>query len=90
MVITGEGSLDCQSLRGKAPVGVSRCAHAHGIPTFAIAGVSTLTSAQVQGAGFDGVRTLNELEPDLSRCTKYAAKLLTLVTERLIRDSTPA
>jgi glycerate kinase len=90
VVITGEGSLDCQSLRGKAPVGVSRCAHAHGIPTFAIAGVSTLTSAQVQGAGFDAVRTLNELEPDLSRCTKYAAKLLTLVTERLIRDSTPA
>ena len=89
MVITGEGSLDCQSLRGKAPVGVSRCAHAHGIPTFAIVGVLTLTSAQVRGAGFCAVRTLNELEPDLSRCTKYAAKLLTLVTERLIRDSPP-
>jgi glycerate kinase len=89
MVITGEGSLDCQSLRGKAPVGVSRCAHAHGIPTFAIAGVSTLSSAQVRAAGFGAVRTLNELEPDLSRCTKYAATLLTLVAERLIRDSTP-
>jgi glycerate kinase len=89
MVITGEGSLDCQSLRGKAPVGVSRYAHAYDIPTFAIAGVSTLTSAQVRGAGFGAVRTLNELEPDLSRCTKYAAKLLTLVTERLIRDSPP-
>jgi glycerate kinase len=90
MVITGEGSLDCQSLRGKAPVGVSRYAHAHGIPTFAIAGVSTLTSTQVRGAGFCAVRTLNELESDLSRCTKYAAELLTLVTERLIRDSPPA
>ncbi len=87
MVITGEGSLDCQSLRGKAPVGVSRYAHAHRIPTFAIAGVSTLTSAQARAAGFGAVRTLNELEPDLARCTKYAAELLTLVTERLIRDS---
>lgn len=87
MVITGEGSLDGQSLRGKAPVGVSRCARPHGIPTFVIAGVSTLTSAQARTAGFGAVRTLNELEPDLSRCTTYAAKLLTLVTERLIRES---
>ncbi|GLE50834.1 glycerate kinase [Mycobacterium montefiorense] len=88
MVITGEGSLDGQSLRGKAPVGVSRCAHSHGIPTFAIAGISTLTSAQARTAGFGAVRTLNELEPDLSRCTKYAANLLAVVTERLIREST--
>ena len=88
MVITGEGSLDSQSLHGKAPVGVSRCAHAHAVPTFAVAGVSTLTSAQARAAGLGGVRTLNELEPDLSRCTENAAELLTLVTEQLIRDST--
>lgn len=88
MVITGEGSLDGQSLRGKAPVGVARCARPRGIPTVAIAGVSTLTRAAAQTAGFGAVRTLNELEPDLSRCTTHAAKLLTLVTERLIREST--
>lgn len=87
MVITGEGSLDGQSLRGKAPVGVSRYAHAHGIPTFAVAGVSTLTGVQARAAGFGAVRTLNEVEPDLSRCTKYAATLVALVTERLVRES---
>jgi glycerate 2-kinase len=87
MVITGEGSLDGQSLRGKAPVGVSRYAHAHGIPTFAVAGVSTLTGVQARAAGFGAVRTLNEVEPDLARCTKYAATLLTMVTERLVRES---
>ncbi|OBA60224.1 glycerate kinase [Mycobacterium sp. 1100029.7] len=88
MVITGEGSLDSQSLRGKAPVGVSRCARPHGIPTFAIAGVSALTSAQVRTAGFGAVRTLHELEPDLARCTENAAELVALVTEGLIREST--
>jgi glycerate 2-kinase len=87
MVITGEGSLDGQSLRGKAPVGVSRYAHARGIPTFAVAGVSTLTGVQARAAGFGAVRTLNEIEPDLSRCTKNAATLLTLVTEQLVRES---
>jgi glycerate 2-kinase len=87
MVITGEGSLDSQSLRGKAPVGVSRCARTHGIPTFAIAGVSALTSTQVRSAGFCAVRTLNELEPDLARCTANAAELVSLVAEGLIRES---
>jgi glycerate 2-kinase len=33
-LVTGEGSLDRQSLRGKAAVGVCRCASAFGIPTF--------------------------------------------------------
>lgn len=89
VVVTGEGSLDVQSLRGKAPVGVSRCAHKQGVPTFAIAGVSTLTSAQARAAGFAAVRTLTELEPDPRRCTQDAAHLLTQVTEALIRESMP-
>ncbi len=89
VVVTGEGSLDVQSLRGKAPVGVSRCAHKHGVPTFAIAGVSSLTGAQACAAGFAAVRTLTELEPDPRRCTQHAAHLLTRVTEALIRESTP-
>ncbi|OBI53857.1 glycerate kinase [Mycobacterium sp. E787] len=88
VVVTGEGSLDVQSLRGKAPVGVSRRAHRHGVPTFAIAGVSTLTGPQARAAGFAAVRTLNELEPDLQRCTTHAAGLLTRATEALIREST--
>ncbi|OBI23432.1 glycerate kinase [Mycobacterium sp. E2327] len=89
VVVTGEGSLDVQSLRGKAPVGVSRCAHRHGVPTFAVAGVSTLTSAQARAAGFAAVRTLNEFEPDLRRCATHAASLLSRATEALIRECTP-
>ena len=85
-VVTGEGSLDAQSLRGKAPIGVSRCAHKCGVPTFAIAGVSTLTGAQARAAGFAAVRTLNELEPDPRLCIKHADELLTRVTEQLIRE----
>lgn len=37
-VITGEGSLDNQSLAGKTPVGVARRAHALGVPVVAFAG----------------------------------------------------
>jgi glycerate kinase len=86
IVLTGEGSLDAQSLRGKAPMGVSRCARKHGVPTLAIAGVSALTGAQARAAGFTAVRTLDELEPDPRRCIKHAEELLTRVTDQLIRE----
>src|SRR2546430_3408054 len=38
LVITGEGSLDRQTLEGKTPVGVARLARKPGKPAFAIAG----------------------------------------------------
>ena len=38
LVVTGEGRLDNQSARGKAPVGLARLAHRHGKPVIAIAG----------------------------------------------------
>jgi glycerate kinase len=38
LVITGEGRIDEQSLRGKAPVGVARRARRFGVPVVAVAG----------------------------------------------------
>jgi glycerate kinase len=84
-VITGEGSLDGQSLRGKAAVGVCRHAEAHGVPTFAVAGVSALTPAEVRGAGFAGVFSLSDVEPDRDRSMTNAAALLAVLTEKLAR-----
>jgi glycerate kinase len=84
-VVTGEGSLDRQSLRGKAAIGVCRRACAHGVPTIAVAGVSALTRAEVEEAGFAGVYALSDLEPDRARSMSHAAELLTEVGERLAR-----
>lgn len=47
LVITGEGSLDEQSLRGKVPAGVLRAAQAAGVPTAILCGVA---SVQPEGA----------------------------------------
>jgi glycerate kinase len=38
LVLTGEGRLDGQSLRGKAVLGAARCAAGRGVPTVAIVG----------------------------------------------------
>jgi glycerate 2-kinase len=84
--LTGEGSLDHQSLRGKAAVGVSRRAGAHGVPTFAVAGVTTLDPVEIDTAGLVGVYALSDLEPDRQRSISRASELLTLATERLTRE----
>ena len=44
LVITGEGSLDRQTLRGKAPIGVARAAVRASVPVVAVAGRRLLTA----------------------------------------------
>ncbi|MFL6085368.1 MAG: glycerate kinase [Mycobacterium sp.] len=84
-VVTGEGSLDRQSLRGKAAVGVCRRAHLDGVPTFAVAGVSALTPAEAEAAGFAGVYALSDWESDPGRSMSHAFELLAMVSEKLAR-----
>ena len=55
LVITGEGRLDVQSLRGKAPLGVARIARRHGKPVIAIAGSLGDDLDVLQAQGFDAV-----------------------------------
>jgi glycerate kinase len=85
-VVTGEGSLDRQSLRGKAAIGVCRRASAYGIPTFAVAGISALAPDEAHAAGFAGVYALSDLEPDSERSMSRAAELLAAAAEKLARQ----
>ena len=62
LVITGEGSLDEQSLLGKTPMGVARAAAAAGVPVVAVCGRTTLTPEQQQDSGFRQVYPLTALE----------------------------
>ncbi len=76
-VITGEGSLDDQSLAGKSPVGVARRARAAGVPkVYAVCGRNLLSTAAAASAGFDEVFALSDVEPDLQRSISRAAELL--------------
>ena len=58
LVVTGEGSLDEQTLRGKAPAGVAAEASAAHVPTVAVAGRCSLDEQTWRRAGFDAVYTL--------------------------------
>lgn len=76
LVVTGEGSLDDQTLRGKAPMGVCAAAREAGIPVIAVAGRCLLSETVLGTAGFEAAFTLTDLEPDPSRSIAHAAPLL--------------
>ncbi len=85
-VITGEGSLDEQSLMGKTPVGVARAAAAVDLPVYAVCGRTTLSAEAIADAGFAGARALSELEPDAERSMAEAGPLLEQLAEDLVRS----
>jgi len=84
LAVTGEGALDEQSLRGKAPVGVARLAALHGVPVAAVCGRLELTEDQLRRAGIARAVALTEIEPDPDRSMIDAAALLTRLAPRLL------
>jgi glycerate 2-kinase len=88
LVITGEGSLDAQSLHGKAPVGVARAAAAHdpAVPVVAVAGVCALPADRLRAAGIEAAYALTDIEPDVARCRADAGPLVERLAQRIADD----
>ncbi|MDT3398655.1 glycerate kinase [Streptomyces sp. B1866] len=86
LVITGEGSLDEQTLHGKAPAGVAAAARAGGVEVVAVCGRLALSPAALGAAGIARAYALTELEPDPGRCMAEAGVLLERVGRVLARD----
>jgi glycerate kinase len=86
LVITGEGSLDAQTLHGKAPAGVAAAARAAGRQVVAVCGRLALSPGELAAAGVSRAYALTELEPDVARCLAEAGPLLERLAERLARD----
>lgn len=86
LVITGEGSLDAQSLGGKTPMGVAAAARAAGVPVIAVCGISDLPEQRLHDAGFAARYRLSDLEPDPARSMAGAAGLLTRIGESIASD----
>ncbi len=86
LVITGEGALDGQSLRGKAPVGVARAAAEAGVPVVAVSGRCLLTGEELRAAGFAAAYALADLESDPARCMAHAGPLLERLAEEIGRS----
>jgi glycerate kinase len=86
LVITGEGSLDEQTLHGKAPAGVAAAARAADKDVVAVCGRLALPPQTLGRAGFRRAYPLTDAEPDVAKCIAEAGPILERVAERIARD----
>ncbi|MFJ9863066.1 glycerate kinase [Streptomyces sp. NPDC101165] len=86
LVITGEGSLDEQTLHGKAPAGVAAAARAAGKDVVAVCGRLALPEEALHRAGIGRAYPLTSLEPDVAKCIADAGPILERVAERIGQD----
>ncbi|RSS26190.1 glycerate kinase [Streptomyces sp. WAC05458] len=86
LVITGEGSLDEQTLHGKAPAGVASTARAAGKEVVAVCGRLALAPEVLGRAGIRRAYPLTDVEPDVAKCIADAGPILERVAERIARD----
>jgi glycerate 2-kinase len=86
LVITGEGSLDEQTLHGKAPAGVAAAARAADKEVVAVCGRLALRPEALGRAGIKRAYPLTEIEPDVAKCIADAGPILERVAEQIARD----
>jgi glycerate kinase len=86
LVVTGEGSLDEQSLRGKVPVGVAQAAAQHGVPVVAVTGRCSIGQDQLRAVGISAAYALSDLEGDPARSMEQAAPLLERLAMRVAKE----
>ncbi|MFE0648283.1 glycerate kinase [Streptomyces sp. NPDC059534] len=86
LVITGEGSLDEQTLHGKAPAGVAAAARAAGKEVVAVCGRLALPPEALGAAGIRRAYPLTALEPDTAKCIANAGPLLESTAAAIAHD----
>ena len=85
LVVTGEGSLDDQSLGGKAPVGVARIARDFQVPCYAVAGEVSADPGALKRQGILGSASLIEAVGK-DRAFADPAGAIVVATKALIRQ----
>jgi glycerate kinase len=86
LVVTGEGSLDAQTLRGKAPAGVAAAARRAGVPVVAVAGQCLLDGEALAGAGIGSVHALLDEASYDGEAFDAPGPLLERIGARIARD----
>ena len=85
LVITGEGKIDSQSLRGKVVIGVARAAKQVGVPVVAIVGGAEGDLSPAYEEGVTAVFPINRLPQDFSISRYHAKENLAFTAENIAR-----
>ncbi|GAA2176074.1 glycerate kinase [Agrococcus versicolor] len=84
LVIVAEGSLDAQSLLGKAPVGIARHAAALGVPCVAVAGRVAVDRHALADAGIDDAVAAVDVAPSVDAALAEPARWVRAATAVLV------
>ena len=85
LVMTGEGSVDYQTVYNKAPIGVARLARARGIPVVAIVGSLGERYREVHDHGIDAVLAITSRPMTLEEASERVDELVTDAAEQAMR-----
>lgn len=84
LVLTGEGSFDSQSLRGKVVAGVAGAARGRGVPCHVVAGRVAVEPGEAAAAGITGTHSLvDHFDGDTGRAMAQPAAGLRALAARL-------
>ena len=86
LVVTGEGSFDDQSLRGKVVAGVARLATEHGVPCVVLAGQVAAERDQAVAAGITESHSLAEHIGSVEEAMRRPAEGLRDLAEHVARQ----
>ncbi|WP_026556547.1 glycerate kinase [Arthrobacter sp. 35W] len=84
LVITGEGSMDSQSLSGKAPIGVADAAHALGLPVVVVAGRIAVSEAELAAHGVVSAVSAADVARSPEAAMAEAARYVTMATSEAL------
>ncbi len=85
LVITGEGKIDAQTLKGKTPIGVAKIAKKNNTPVIAIAGIIGEGADKCREAGIDAIFSLASKETETEKSLKSAKLLLADISEKIAK-----
>lgn len=84
LVIVGEGSIDYQTMYGKAPMVVANYSAALGIPVLGISGKLGLNHEILYQNGFNWLASINDLGVAEENSMRFASHFLELATEEAL------
>jgi glycerate kinase len=86
LVLTGEGSFDFQSLRGKVVSGVAAAALEHGVPCVVLAGQVHVGRREMGAAGVEAAYSLAEHAGSVDDALRRPAEALRSLAARVARE----
>ncbi|HEX3814118.1 MAG TPA: glycerate kinase, partial [Mycobacteriales bacterium] len=86
LVVSGEGSFDFQSLRGKVAIGVAGLAAEHGVPCIVLAGQVSVGRREMAAAGVEAAYGVADHAGSVAAAMEHPAERLADLAAHVARQ----